>query len=159
MIFLFVEENGTVVHKTYEKVYPIRNKRKDRNGDDYVYTSYVAYISYEYLDVIGAEDYIYLYAKDGEVYITSAQPDGSVFCKKLNLNRQRGSPTSRKYKPDETKNNKWKRIFVVSKHFFPFVSEENAVEYTIDTTQKDPFSNAPVTLRMRLVNAAEVKDV
>ena len=133
-----------------EKIYPINSKRKTKDGTEYIYKNYEVFVPYDFLDLMGVKDHMYLYLLDDEVYITSVQPDGSVPAKRLSVHKQRGSPQSRKMAPEKTKNNKWKRFFIVPKKFFPHVSEDKVAVFTLDPTKEEKFSGNSCTLKMEL---------
>ena len=139
-----------------EKVYPMKSKRRTKEGKEYYYTNYEVFIPYEYLELMNIEDYLYMYWDKNKVYLTNTKPDNKSKQAKLRIHKQKGSPTSRKYKPKETENNKWKRFFIVSKKFFPNVSNNKSVVFTIDSTKTDKFSDAPYRLNMKLISNLKV---
>ena len=94
--------------------------------------------------------YIYEYRK--EFYITAVKPEGNVPAKKLAVHKQRGSLKSREYQPEKTSNNKWKRLMVIPRKFFPYVSEDKKVVYTLDPSKKEMFSGKEAVLKMELID-------
>lgn len=152
MDIILIKRKGKIMERSVEKIYAISSKRRRKNGEEYTYKNYEVFIPYSYLEIMDIDDVMYLYEYNEEIYLTGARPDGTVPAKKLVVHKQRGSSTSRKYKPDETFNNKWKRFFIVPKKFFPFASEENNVEFLLDPTEKEQFSQCPATLKMSLVD-------
>ena len=140
-----------IVDEEISKIYVINSKRKDKNGDEYIYKNYQTFLPYSYVELMGIEDCIYFYYHDNKIYMTSEQPDGSVPSKKISLHKQRGSKRSRTFKPEETKNNKWARFFIIPKMFFPMVSEDKKVRLILNPNEKDLFSNAEATLTMELI--------
>lgn len=149
---MLIKKDGQILDRTVEKIYTINSRRKTRDGEEYIYKNYEVFIPYEYLEFMGIEDHMYVYIDGMDAYLTSQQPDGSVPAKKLSVHKQRGSTKSRKYKPEETRNNRWKRFFIVPKKFFPYVSEDKAVVFTLDPNNDDKFCDAGCRLKMELVD-------
>ncbi len=149
---MITTENGVIVNKVIDKIYVIKAKRRRSNGEEYIYKNFEVFIPYELINVVGIDDHMYVYEKNNEIYLTSAEPDASVPMKRLSVHKQRGNRISRKFKPEETRNNKWKRFFIVPKTFFPYVSEDKQVEFILDSTRKDPFSNVGAVLKMRITD-------
>lgn len=139
-----------------EKVYPMKSRRKTKKGEEYFYTNYEVFIPYEYLQLMNIDDCLYMYWDKNKVYLTGSKPDEDVKQTRLSIHKQKGSPTSRKYKPEETENNEWKRFFIVSKKFFPDVSENKSVVFTIDSTKSDKYSDVPYRLNMKLTNNLQI---
>lgn len=151
MVCILVTEDGTVLDKSIEKVYAIRDKRKTKDGREYIYKNYEVFIRYDYLEVFGIKDHLYLYSEDGRVFVTSVCPDGSVPMKRLRVYMQRGSSRSRELRPDATRNNKWKRFFILPKMFFPGTREGSKVLFTLDTNGFERFSGVHASLSVELV--------
>lgn len=149
---MLTKENGVIVNKTTDKIYAIKAKRKRKTGEEYIYKNYEVFIPFDYLDIVGIDDHMYVYELEDEIYLTSTQPDATVPMKKLSVHKQKGNRISRKYKPEETRNNTWKRFFIVPKTFFPYVSEDKQVEFVLDSTQHDRFSGAEAVLKMRITD-------
>lgn len=150
MIKILVKIDGKILDETTSKIYPIRSNRTNANGEHYIYKNYKIYIPYEYLDFINATDSVWIYKYKNKVYLTGTQPDGSVLAKKCSVNKQTGSPTSRKYKPNETKNNQWKRTFILPKKIFPNINENQKVLFTLYPNEKEMFSDSVPTITVEL---------
>ena len=130
---------------TTQKIYAIGSKRYRANGEQYVYKNYQVSIPYQYLEIMNIKDKMFLYRYKNEVYFTNSLPDGSVPAKKLNIH------TRNKSKTDETKNRRNKRFFIIPKKLFPQVDETMKVLFTLDSSQKEIFSQNPITLKMKLI--------
>ena len=144
-----------LVERCVEKIYPINSRRKTKEGEEYIYKNYEVFIPYDYLELVGITDHMYLYLYENEVYMTSEKPSGAVPAKKLSVHKQRGSIRSRTFQPERTKNNKWKRFFIIPKKFFPYVSEDKFAQFVLDPTERDMFSDKPATLKLSLVDSME----
>ena len=146
-----MKENGQIIDRSIEKLYPIRSRRKNRDGEEYIYKNYQTFINYVYLTLMEISDSMYMYVENDKVYITKEQPDGSVLSKKLSLHKQRGSPRSRELKPEETKNNKWKRFFIMPKRIFPNIKDEYKVQFTLNPNEVERFSGINATVSVELI--------
>lgn len=130
---IIIEIDGEIVDQSLENIYAINSKRTTKSGKKYIYTNYRVFMPYEYADYAGINDVVYFYYSDNKVYLTSAEPDGTVPAKKLSFNKQ-------KTKGDSDEINKQKRFFILPKKFFPNTSENQKVLFTLDIKNKDRFS-------------------
>lgn len=129
--------------QTIERIYPLNSKRKTKSGEEYIYTNYRVMIPYRYLERMNITSKMFLYSKDNRIYATSVQPDGSVRAKKLSIHSQ---------SKNDDKKQKWKRIFTIPKYFFPNVTEENKVLFSLDNSKIEQFSKVNATLTIDIIN-------
>ncbi len=146
---MLINDSGSIIVEYREKIYTSTSKKRLKEGIKR-YVNYVSYISYDLLKCLGSEEYLYFYRDiDDLIYITGVKPDNSVEWRRYKIKKQIGSINSRRFKPEETTNNKWKRMFTIPQHFFN-VQDKRRVVLRLDTGQKDPFSNVNAKLNIRL---------
>lgn len=142
-----MKKDNKIINETISKIYSINGRRKDKDGNEYIYKNFEVFVPYDYLQICNIDNHIYFYMDD-IIYMTSVQPDGSVPSKKISVHKQRNPKKTEK--PSEI-DNTWKRFFIIPRKFFPNVSEDKKVRFTLDITEQDRFSAEPV-LTMELIN-------
>ena len=148
---MLIESNDKNIEQSIEKVYALRSKRRTKNGEEYIYKNYRVFIPYKYIETMNMSDQMFLYSNENKIYATSVQPDGRVRAKRLSVHSQRGSTNRKSSKAEESKR-KWKKFFTIPRFFFPDITENNKVVFSLDTSKVEQFSNINATLTIDLIN-------
>ena len=88
-------------------------------------------------------NHMFLYFYENRVYATTHQPDGSVRARKLSVHTV--------YDGSKDKENKSKRIFTIPKYFFPNVTENNKILFSLDKSEVERFSKVNATLTIEVI--------